>query len=382
MRAGSPVAGLSHTHLMSLLGAWALSACSPAETASVEHHLNDCAACAEEGLRLRDAVTLMEPQRTLDLDESLRTRVLETCLARRPARLPVPRWAAPFEAETARLDYLLNDLVEEEWRRPVRLRWYAGDSPVGCATTVAGVLDHLTAVDGLLCPELGLPDPLGRDAAGGAPQERTDLRWRLTAAERERQPRGAWGPWRDQGRAMVVAAARLPSDADIRVAYRTPEDFGGGAVPLPDAFLDRAFACWVHACDIAEAVDYPYGPPSGDHLRPLVDLAARRLTVSLAARRRAGLTSSAPVLAPVGAPGRTVHLQILGDGGGDWLVPLDSPTAVTSREAVVARLVLTAPGFCRLAAGRLPLEEAAAGADGDQRAVRDVLFATAGLSRL
>lgn len=38
--------------------------------------------------------------------------------------------------------------------------------------------------------------------------------------------------------------------------------YGDFVLPLHDAMLDRAFECWVHAEDIAEAVDYPYEPPS------------------------------------------------------------------------------------------------------------------------
>ena len=47
-----------HRRLKSLLGAWALAACAPEETAAVEAHLTDCATCADEALRLRDAVRL------------------------------------------------------------------------------------------------------------------------------------------------------------------------------------------------------------------------------------------------------------------------------------------------------------------------------------
>ena len=38
--------------------------------------------------------------------------------------------------------------------------------------------------------------------------------------------------------------------------------YGDFALPLQDAMLDRAFECWVHAADIADAVDYPYEAPS------------------------------------------------------------------------------------------------------------------------
>ncbi len=109
-----PVPVLSHQVLASLLGAWALAACSAEETAAVEEHLTSCAPCADEALRLRDAVGLLHTDGSLDLDPTLRDRVLDGCLGRRPARIPVPSWAAPYDAETARLDALLRDIGNAE----------------------------------------------------------------------------------------------------------------------------------------------------------------------------------------------------------------------------------------------------------------------------
>ncbi|MGW3633635.1 zf-HC2 domain-containing protein, partial [Streptomyces sp. NPDC005122] len=128
---------LEHRVLKSLLGAWALAACSGEETAAVEEHLGECGACADEALRLRGAVGLLHPPESLDLDPALRTRVLESCLDRRPPRIPVPEWAAPYDAETARLDALLQDIADAEWHAPVRLRWFEDDGPVSRRTTVA-----------------------------------------------------------------------------------------------------------------------------------------------------------------------------------------------------------------------------------------------------
>ncbi len=92
---------LSHDVLKSLLGAWALSACATDETKAVEDHLTECAPCAEEALRLRDAVGLLHTERSLDLDPLLRNRVLDGCLGRRPARVPVPGWTTPYDARRA-----------------------------------------------------------------------------------------------------------------------------------------------------------------------------------------------------------------------------------------------------------------------------------------
>ncbi|MGI5353139.1 zf-HC2 domain-containing protein [Streptomyces sp. CA-250714] len=377
-----------HRVLTSLLGAWALAACSPEETAAVEAHLTDCAPCAEEALRLRDAVGLLHSEDSLDLDPMLRSRVLEGCLDRRPARIPMPTWAAPYDAETARLDALLRDMAEEEWRAPVQLRWFDGERQTTRETTVAGVLGHLLAVDGLVAAGIGLPDPLPADALssprGADPQTRTEAYWALgdaghpTPAARE--------PWREQSHAMIRDVSFLAADDGSASGEHTARgrlvSYGNFSLPLRDAFLDRAFECWMHAEDIAEAVDYPYAPPGPAHLNLIVDLAARQLPSAIAARRRRGLAPPPHGLATAGAPGRTLHLEVEGNGGGDWYIPLDSPGARASPESKVAHIALDGLEFCQLAAGHVPPLEAAAGQDGDPQAIQDVLYATASLSRL
>ncbi|GAA3372646.1 zf-HC2 domain-containing protein [Streptomyces sannanensis] len=366
----------SHSMLKSLLGAWALTACSGEETEAVESHLTECAPCAEEALRLRDAVGLLHMERNLDLDPLLRSRVLENCLGRRPARIPMPGWAAPYDAETARLDALLNDIGPAEWHTPVRLRWFERERKVSRKTTVAGVMGHLMTVDGMVATALGLGDPLGADApeAGAGPTERTDVYWRtahhpLTRSVRE--------PWRDQSRTLIRTVSFAGRGvAELTVSYG---DFG---LALGDALLERAFECWVHAADIADAVAYPYAPPAGAHLNRMIDLAARLLPVALAARRRAGLAGPSRRLVTAGSPGRTLRLVIEGAGGGEWYIALDSPAAVGSADHQVAQIALDGLEFCQLVAGHVSPEEAAAGHDGDREAIREVLFAAASLSRL
>ncbi|MCX4629258.1 zf-HC2 domain-containing protein [Streptomyces sp. NBC_01443] len=363
----------SHAVLKSLLGAWALAACSAEETQAVEDHLTECAPCAEEALRLRDAVGLLHPEESLDLKPLLRSRVLEDCLGKRPARIPVPVWASPYDTETARLDALLRDFGDSEWQTPVRLKWFEEERRQYRRTTVAGVIGHLLTVDGMVATALGLDDPLGPDAPSDA-TGRTEHYWNSAAQPLTRQIRE---PWREQGHTLV----RTVSFAGRGVGQLSV-DYGAFALPLGDAFLERAFECWVHAWDIAEAVDYPYDPPSGPHLNRMIDLAARLLPSALAHRRRAGLAAPARGLVAAGAPGRTLHLEIEGAGGGSWDIALDSPAAKPSPEHTVAQIALDGAEFCQLAAGHISPEEAAVGQHGDREAIRDVLFAAASLSRL
>ncbi|MFI5689173.1 maleylpyruvate isomerase N-terminal domain-containing protein [Streptomyces sp. NPDC051636] len=371
---------LPHNVLKSLLGAWALAACSAAETAAVEAHLGECGTCAEEALRLREAVGLLHQPESLDLDPGLRTRVLQNCLDRRPPEIPVPEWAAPYDAETARLDALLQDFGDAEWHAPVRLRWFARDTATSRRTTVAGVIAHLLSVDGLVAVALGLEDPLAEadvkdigEAAG--PAARTEAFWR---ASRFPPTRAVRSPWREQSHSLLRTVSFTAGAGELPVSY------GDFTLPLHDAMLDRAFECWVHAEDIADAVDYPYQPPAPRHLHHMIDLAARMLPTVLAARRRSGLASPGPArhLAPAGAPGRSLRLEIEGSGGGEWLIPLDSPAAVGSPDHEVAHVALDGVEFCRLAAGHVSPAEAAAGQLGDRNAIRDVLFAAASLSRM
>ncbi|MEU7514901.1 maleylpyruvate isomerase N-terminal domain-containing protein, partial [Streptomyces sp. NPDC042898] len=274
---------LTHRVLKSLLGAWALSACSAGETRAVEDHLTECAPCAEEALRLRDAVALLHEDRDLDLDPLLRSRVLENCLGRRPARVPVPEWVTPYDAETARLDALLRDIGESEWHAPVRLKWYEDERVTRRKTTVAGVIGHLLAVDGLVTSALGIKDPLGAGVPELSPTERTEAFWSAL----DRPPnRALRGPWRDQSHTLIRTVSFAGRGVgDLTVTYK---DF---ALPLRDSLLERAFECWVHADDIANAVAYPYAPPSGAHLHGMIDLAARLLPAALAGRRRSGLAA-------------------------------------------------------------------------------------------
>ncbi|WP_428936547.1 maleylpyruvate isomerase N-terminal domain-containing protein [Streptomyces sp. ACT015] len=369
-----------HPVLTSLLGAWALAACSAEETAAVEDHLGDCGPCADEARRLREAVGLLHRPESLDLDPGLRTRVLDSCLDRRPPRIPVPDWAGPYDAETARLDALLQDIRDSDWHTPVRLRWFEDEDMASRRTTVAGVIAHLLSVDGLVAVALGLDDPLGDHAgrAAGSPAARTEAYW---GASHGPPTRAVRGPWREQSHDLVRTVAFAGSD---RGTAMRPVSYGDFQLPLQDAMVDRAFECWVHAEDIAVAVDYPYAPPSPRDLHRMIDLAARTLPTVLAARRQAGLATPTQGrhLVPAGEPGRSLRLEIEGSGGGDWLIPLDSPAAKGSAEHEVAHIALDGVEFCRLAAGHVPPREAAAGRLGDATAIRDVLYATASLSRM
>ncbi|MFI6449067.1 zf-HC2 domain-containing protein [Kitasatospora sp. NPDC050543] len=395
-----------HEVLRSLLGAWALGACPRREAAALERHLRLCPECAEEANRLRDAAGWLSDDEPLDPSGALRQQVLDWCLARRPAELPIPSWGAPYTAETAKLDALLRDLGPEEWHEVAELPWHGGTEH----KRPAEVLCHLTAVDGYLATALGLPDPvpgarpdaMPGSAAQPVPQPTrvprqagpaeprlpaqafspwtgiADRTERLTADLAGQPPGSVRALWRRQTHALVRTAALTPDGT-------TPVDFGFATLPLRDAFVDRAFECFIHGEDVARAVAYPYGPPAPQHLRLMVDLAARMLPAALDALRRA--SRPGPPTAPPGGPsrpGRALRLVIDGPAAGEWLIPLDGPgdpAGPCTLGPPVAAMVLDGLEFCHLAAAHRDPDRLAVGEHGDRAAIREVLRAVPLLSR-
>ncbi|MCC9306727.1 MDMPI N domain containing protein [Kitasatospora sp. RB6PN24] len=379
-----------HEALRGLLGAWALRACLPDEAAEVERHLLGCAECAEEGERLRRAAGRLSLDDPLDQPDGLRQQVLDFCLNRRAAQHPLAGWAAPFAAETAKLDALLRDLGPAEWQELAELPWRGGSLRM----RPAEVLCHLAALDGLVGTALGLPDPGGSawprvpaQASGPAPWGGLlDRGERLAAEHAAHSPQEVRQFWRAQSQALLRGA--VPEAGDL------PVDYGFTALPVRDAFIDRAFETWMHGEDVARAVAYPYAQPAPGHLRQMVDLAARQLPGALVGRRQAayagpgpapGSAPAPPAWQPEGAPGpgRTVRLVIEGPAAGQWLIPLDGRSTAPEQPPVepVAELVMDGVEFCQLAAAHRDPEHLPVGEYGDRAAIREVLAAVPLLSR-
>ncbi|MGW2373836.1 MULTISPECIES: zf-HC2 domain-containing protein [Kitasatospora] len=403
-----------HDALRSLLGAWSLGACPPREAAELEQHLRGCPECAEEAARLRDAAGWLSLDEPLDQPGSLRQQVLDWCLARRPAELPLPSWGMPYTAETAKLDALLRDLGQEEWQEVAELPWHGGAERL----RPAEVLGRLTAGDGFLALALGLPDPAPA-AAPSAPTSAPTSAWaststppvgrrvppqeaavpaprvprvpsqggryaavtartaRLLAYQAGLPPQSVRARWRQQTHDLVRSAALAPYGG-------TPVDLGFAVLPLRDAFVDRALECFVHGEDVARAVAYPYDPPAPQHLRQMVELVVRLLPRALGGLRAARPEFAAAPTAP-GAPAvreaRRLRLVVDGPAAGEWLVPLDGEEAGPPGGEPVASMVLDGLELCQLAAAHRDPDRLPVGEHGDRAAVREVLHALPLLSR-
>ena len=354
------------------------------------HRLPPQHGVAEDVPRLRGAAGRLSVDEPLDPDPVLRGTVLARAVSGREPRFPVPGYAEVYIAETARLDALLRDLGEPDWRESAELRWHGGAE----LRHPAEVLCHLTAVDGLLAKALGLPDPCADPGTGtgSSPdpdpgtRARIDLDRRtalLRERSRRRSPESVRAQWRAQTRAVVATAAL--DGADGQAAGDAPVDYGGFRLPVRSAFLDRAFECWIHADDIAEAVGYPYEPPRSSHLRQLIGLAAQLLPTALTALRASGNASLTAWQHPdFGDPRgpRAVRLIIEGRGSSEWLVPLEADTPAPPPDTEpVAVLAIDGVEFCHLAAAHRDADRLPCGITGDRAAARDLLHAARLLSR-
>ncbi|XVV13114.1 maleylpyruvate isomerase family mycothiol-dependent enzyme [Actinoplanes sp. CA-131856] len=319
----------------SLVAVWALDACPPAEAALVEAHLPTCPDCAREARQVVEVVAgLAGSDRRPPAGSLARTR--SAARRRRPPATAAPAYAAPFAAQVAALDLLLSDLTAADWARTAAY----GE------LSVHDLVAHLAATDGLIAGVIGLPvEPLGDD-----PATRTAAvvrRERRRTAEQTRR----W--WRAQADAMCRS---VPANPPLSVATTAL----GAPLCLPDALTARSYETWIHREDIAVATGRRTPPPLPGHVRPMAELAVRFLPRVVSRR------------------GRHVRLELTGDGGGTWTVPLGPSTGAVSRPAAVVTLDVVE--FCRLAGDRRDPGHVAAEVGGDTTLARDFLAAVPALA--
>jgi uncharacterized protein (TIGR03083 family) len=237
---------------------------------------------------------------------SLRRRTLEAAFAQRP---PAPD--NPFGASVSALDALLRELAPGQYERVVIYDW-----------TVAHVLVHLTATDGLLAHALGLhaPPPV--------PGEDLLARTQRMIAQAPGAPE-VKRLWFEQ----AMAIARVPLGDEVL-------QVGPIRLPGKDHATGRAFETWIHSRDIAAAVGMRRHSPPPKHLHAMANLAMR-------------------LLSRLVSQGRFV---LTGPAGGVW--DLGEPTV---------ELTMDTLDFCLLAADRLRVEQLEHQVRGDEEAAGRIL---------
>ncbi|WP_331766227.1 maleylpyruvate isomerase family mycothiol-dependent enzyme [Embleya sp. NBC_00896] len=328
-----------HDRVPSVLAAWVLGVCEPAEDARVRAHLRQCADCRSEADRLRVGVPrpILNGGRAV-APPALRARTLAAAsAARRPDR-PVGEYAACYADAVATLDALLGEVMPRQ--DPAAAAVIGDAGVVGEGWDLPGVLAHLIATDGVLCVALGVPEavPSGIPATAG-PGDPEGLRSaRVLARLRTHTLGQAREMWREQAGRLMRAAGPVNSAADV--------------ARLVDAYADRAFETWIHTGDLARL----FGLRA---VRPL------RLDQLIAYGLRA--------LGPMLADRTPVSLVLTGSGGGRWTLP-------QGRHGAAATITADAVEFCLLFGGRRTPASVRAEISGSAPVARAALAAAAALA--
>jgi uncharacterized protein (TIGR03083 family) len=141
----------------------------------------------------------------------------------------------------------------------------------------------------------------------------------------------------------------------------------GLAMPAETALVDRAFATWMHANDIRNAIGRASLDPSSQNLRVLCELAVSLLPVALATsgKRR----------------GATLQIALTGPGGGEWTLELQGD----ARPCCAAFMSAAARDLCLLLGDRIDPRDFAYTVRGDESAsalVDDLVHSAAAFARL
>jgi uncharacterized protein (TIGR03083 family) len=330
---------LSETEVEELLGAYALDACEPDETAAIEAVLARRPDLAREAERLSGVAAWLGATEAAEPPGHMRDRVLDRARARRSGRAdPVLDVYLSLSDDLARA---IDDLPDD-----------ALDVVTPNGLTAHDLVVHMAAQESLLAQNLGAPtiDDLHEEEIVARTQA-------LLPRFAGRDLDDAVALWRDSVEANRAWAVANPDRTAI---------WRGLGLTRDDTLLVRSFEAWVHTDDLRRAAGLPGAAPEVRHLSLMSDLARRILPLALAVAGRE-------------REGRTARLVLTGDGGGDWLVPMgaestDAPPDVTVTADVV--------DWCRLVGDRIAPDALRVEVDGDEVLGRELVAAAPALATL
>ncbi len=330
---------LSETEVEELLGAYALDACEPDETAAIEAVLARRPDLAREAERLSSVAAWLGAAEAAEPPGRMRDRVLDRARARRSGRPdPVIDVYLSLSEHLARA---IDDLPDD-----------ALDVVTPNGLTAHDLVVHMAAQESLLAQNLGAPtiDDLTEEEIVA----RTEA---LLPRFAGRDLDDAVALWRDSVEANRAWAVANPDRTAI---------WRGLGLTRDDRLLVRSFEAWVHTDDLRRAAGLPGAAPEVRHLSLMSDLARRILPLALAVAGREH-------------DGRTARLVLTGDGGGDWLVPMGASSADVSPDVTVTADVVD---WCRLVGDRIAPDALRVEVDGDEVLGRELVAAAPALATL
>jgi uncharacterized protein (TIGR03083 family) len=324
-----------------LLAAYALDACTPEEAAAIESVLAVEPDLAGEAERLRAAAAWLGVSTAAEPPAALRARMLAAAAARRPAALADDALDT-YLSLSSTLAQVIDDL-------PAAVL----DATTANGLTARQLVVHMAAQESLLAQEAGSPviDDLDERDIDARTASLVD---RLAGAPLA----AAVGLWR---RAVDANRGWARDRTDDIVSWR------GVPMTRDDAIVVRAFETWIHTDDLRRAAGIPLAAPAPRHLSLMSELASRTLPLSLELVDRA-------------QPGKTARLVLTGDGGGDWLVPMDARGAVSTEPDVT--LTANVVDWCRLVGDRVGRSELVCVVAGDEALADDLVSAAPALATL
>jgi uncharacterized protein (TIGR03083 family) len=330
---------LSDAEVGELLGAYALDACEPGETAAIEAVLARRPDLALEAARLASVAAWLGAADATEPPARMRAGVLDAAAARRMG--PVDPVIDVYVSLSERLGQVIGDLPDDVL-----------DVVTPNGLTAHDLVVHMAAQESLLAQNLGTPtiDDLREEEI----DPRTEA---LLPRFAGRELDDAVTLWRDSVEANRAWAEANPDRTAI---------WRGLGLTRDDTLLVRAFETWVHTEDLQQACGRPRTPPEPRHLSLMSELASRILPLALA-------------MAGGVHDGRTARLVLTGPGGGDWLVPLGAGDTTTEPDVTITADVVD---WCHLVGARVAPDELRVVVDGDRELGRDVVAAAPALATL
>jgi uncharacterized protein (TIGR03083 family) len=337
----TPRPELSDAEVEELLGAYALDACEPAETAAVEAVLARRPDLAAEAARLAKAAAWVGATEALEPPRTLRAVIMGT--TRPDANEPGATAVDLYRAQS------------EQFEDVARLVADAGglDEMTTNGLTAYELVVHEAAQESLLA------QAVGRSVVPEVHTTDIDARTRDFIALLGNRPlSGVLDLWRES---VDVNCKWATGDNEATARWR------GLELDCNDAIVVRAFETWIHTDDLRRTLGQPSEPPAAHHLTLMADLAGRSLGASLALVERV-------------RPGKTARLVLTGDGGGAWTVPMEPGAAATDPPDVT--LTADVVDWCRLVGDRITRSAIAHRVEGDAALADDLLAAAPALATL
>ncbi len=311
-----------------LVGAYALDACSPEETAAIEAYVETHPAAAFEVERLRTAAIWMAAADARTPPAPMRSGLLER--ARMVRSTTAASALVAYREEAARLGAMLASLSEADCDRVTHN-----------GLTVRELVLHLGVAERTLAAELLEPSVSTWD--DGFMRE-------LTTTELANNQHSSLAEAVARWNAAVEEVIRIAPHATRRVAGRS----------VTDALLIRAFESWTHLDDVRQVLDETESVPSVTTLQAMVDFSVRSAPWALALTGRSR---------DAGA----IELVLTGEVGGSYTIPL---TPGLTDQAVVSVMTINVIDWCKRFADRRSLDGVmAVGIEGDESLASDLLAA-------